>query len=50
MPAQRSTHTQAVTVVSGEEEGDGSLNTEFATVPISMFPKPALGQVSHSPP
>eukprot|EP00048_Salpingoeca_helianthica_P023394 m.24082 g.24082 ORF g.24082 m.24082 type:complete len:463 (+) comp8614_c0_seq1:138-1526(+) len=35
----------AVPIVSAEEEGDGSLNSEFAAVPISTFPVPALGKL-----
>jgi len=34
-----------VTIVSGEEEGDGSLNSDFENVPISVFPTPALGKL-----
>lgn len=35
----------SVAVGSAEEEGDGSLNNEFAAVAISSFPTPALGKV-----
>lgn len=35
----------SIAVTSAEEEGDGSLNSEFAAVPISTFPVPALGKL-----
>eukprot|EP00049_Salpingoeca_infusionum_P000770 m.42280 g.42280 ORF g.42280 m.42280 type:complete len:463 (+) comp10669_c0_seq3:338-1726(+) len=30
---------------AAEEEGDGTLNEEFSSVPLSIFPTPALGEI-----
>lgn len=40
---------QEIMVLSGDEEGDGSLNKEFEQVPISIFPTPSLGQMVEIP-
>ena len=34
-----------VDIMSGEAEGDGSLNDVFSEVPISLFPVPSIGKV-----
>ena len=44
-PAASVSKDISVSVVSAEEEGDGSLNNQFISVPISVFPTPALGKV-----
>jgi HSP20 family molecular chaperone IbpA/CBS domain-containing protein len=45
VPKKNADVSTLVNVTSHDEQGDGSLNADFANVPISIFPTPALGKL-----